>query len=100
MVTTDDGTDYDIQDETAASLRRYADEGVPTGGFLQAVLANDLFEAVGRADDFNGRALPEICKYVYNEMSSACWGSYEKVAAHLKRKAEQRAGQVAQKETA
>ena len=58
-------SDYcNINPDTIQSLRRYADQGIPTGGFLQAVLANDLMEAVGRADEANGRALRGICSYI------------------------------------
>ncbi len=61
------------------SLRRYADHKTPTGGFLRAVLANDLMEAIGRGDVFNIQALPEICRYIYNDIPLSCWGSYENV---------------------
>lgn len=50
------------------------------GDFLQAVLRNDLREAVGRADAVNLHALPAYIGYLYNEAPSPCWGSPEKVA--------------------
>lgn len=61
------------------SLRAYAEVGRPTGDFLRCVLENDLFGALGRADDVNKWLLPFICMYIYNEMPTACWGSAEKV---------------------
>lgn len=66
-----------------ASLSRYSTEHVATGGFLKAVLENDLCEAVCRADQSNFQLLPVIVRYVYNELPSPCWGSKEKVAAWL-----------------
>jgi hypothetical protein len=62
-------------------LRRYGHCHVPVGGFLTAVLANDLFESVCRADEDNYAALRSIVNYVYNCMPSPCHGSREKVAA-------------------
>jgi hypothetical protein len=63
------------------SLRRYATEHVPTGGFLRHVLANDLQGAVARADEANMANLRGILEYVYNAMPSTCWGTWEKVTA-------------------
>jgi hypothetical protein len=75
---------YDkINPNIIASIRRYADEHCPTGGFLEAVLSNDLKEAVGRADDENIRVIPEIVCYCYNEIPNRCWGSPERVRAWL-----------------
>lgn len=55
----------------------------PTGGFLQAILENDLREACGRADNQNQRLIWEIVEYCWNELPPTCWGSPEKVAAWL-----------------
>lgn len=68
------------------SLELYVEHKLPTGGFLEAVLSNDLFGAFGKADDFNKRIMNEIVLYVYNEIPSTCWGSKEKVEAWLKSK--------------
>jgi len=72
---TETETQYEIE------LRRYVDDRCPTGDFLYAVLSNDLFEAMGRADENNRAALFDICKYIWNELPSICWGSPEKVRA-------------------
>lgn len=68
-----------------ASLDRYANQHIETGGFLKAVLENDLCEAVCRADEINFQFLPVLVRYVYNELPAPCWGSKEKVAAWLKK---------------
>ncbi len=82
-----------IKEGTINSIRRYVSEGIPTGDFLFAVLTNNLFEAVGRADEDNLRTLPEICCYVYNEIPSLCWGNKEKVTEWLANKEMERRGE-------
>ena len=68
------------------SLDKYAKDRIPPGGFLIAVLANDLMEAMGRADENNRYNLHDICSYVYNNIPSGCHGSYDIVDAWLDRK--------------
>jgi len=68
-----------------ATLERYVNDRCPTGGFLHAVLSNDLMEACARADMHNQRRLPEIATYIYNNLPMISWGSPEKVDAWLKR---------------
>lgn len=65
------------------SLKRYVENKIPTGGFLEAVLSNDLVGAIGRADSENISRLPEIVRYIYNTLPSNCWGSREKVVQWL-----------------
>jgi hypothetical protein len=72
-----------MKDSTREGLERYANERIYTGDFLYAVLTNDLFGAVGRADEENQRDIVEICSYVYNELPAGCWGSEEKVGKWL-----------------
>jgi hypothetical protein len=50
-------------------------DGRPTGGFLKAVLENDLFLAITKADKINCAALKEICLWIYWEAPSPCSGS-------------------------
>ncbi len=59
-------------------LIRYVETGTPTGGFLQAVLSNDLFDAVGKADLENRMHLTEIVQYIYNKLPKDCHGSQDK----------------------
>ena len=71
------------------SLERY-ETGVPTGGFLRAVLTNDLTEAIGRADHINGPAIPHIVAYCYEFLPHESWGSAQKVDSWLEAKRAQR----------
>jgi hypothetical protein len=78
-----DFTYRSIPDYTMAALQRYIRDRVPTGGFLEAVLSNDLREACARADENNERVLPELVAYLYNEAPRNCWGSRELYKAWL-----------------
>lgn len=65
------------------ALERYIDKGIPPGGFLTAVLSNDLRNAVGRADAENRERIGDYVIYLYNDAPSVCWGSPEKVEAWI-----------------
>lgn len=75
-----------IPNRTIDALDRYVEQRIPTGGFLQAVLENDLVAAVSRADDQNRQALADIVQYIYNNLPLACWGSPESVKTWLEGK--------------
>lgn len=72
-----------IKPEIRESLERYINKGVEPGGFLRAVLSNDLKESFGRADFSNREHLFIIVGYLYNFVPSGCWGSPAKVSAWL-----------------
>lgn len=72
-----------IPPQILEGLRNYAWYGRPTGGFVRAVLCNDLSEAVGRADPNSLAALKEICIFVYCCFPSRIWKSKEAVDKHL-----------------
>lgn len=59
------------------AIKLYVLHGIPPGSFLTAVLSNDLFEAVGRADDANQQALVGWVLFLYNYVPSGCKGSPE-----------------------
>jgi len=67
------------------SIDAYIALGRPTGGFLEAVISNDLKEAIGRADSEALDNIPHIVAYLYNDCPGNCWGSKEKYTAWLKR---------------
>ena len=79
-----------IPRQTRESIDSYANDGIPTGGFLRAVLAKDLFEAFGRADLENRAAMFDIVSYIWNNTPSVCWGNYALVDGWIERKAEER----------
>lgn len=71
----------DIKD----AIDRYANTGCPLGGFLTAVMENNLMEAFCRADEDNTRDMREIVAYVYNEIPGPCHGSPEIVAEWIEK---------------
>ena len=54
------------------------------GHFLTAVVQNDLSSAVSHADEASLKGLGAVVAFFYNEPTSVCWGSPEKVAAWVK----------------
>lgn len=72
-----------IEDRFKDSLSRYVEHRIPTGGFLQAVLENNLTESYSRADSGALVNIPHIVAYCYNKLPSNCWGSPTKVKAWL-----------------
>ncbi len=67
------------------SLVQYVLIGRPMGGFLTAVVCNDLRGACERADLINRYAMFEIVSWLYNHAPIDCWGSEEKFKRWTKR---------------
>ena len=80
---------------TLEALVRYVEQGIPTGSFTTAVLTNDLFMAVGAADENNILALREIVQWLYWVPPGGCKGSPEKVQAWLDLDPEERTSVLA-----
>jgi hypothetical protein len=77
---------YDVTSrlqEVKQSINGYVQRRENPGSFLTAVLSNDLFEAIGRADENSLASLKGIVGYIYNELPGDVWGSREKVKRHL-----------------
>ena len=53
------------------------------GGFLSAVISNDLHGAISNADDQNRRVIRSWLKLLYNEFPGNAWGSKEKLTLWL-----------------
>ena len=60
-------------------MRQHVEHGHHVGGFLTAVLSNDLKESLGRADSECREKMFDIVSFLYNEVPSLCWGSEKKV---------------------
>jgi hypothetical protein len=77
-------THYDVNYSTLPEHMRqgaedYVERGYKPGSFLRAVLANDLVESFGHADDTNVAAMHTWAQWLFNEAPSMCWGSTERV---------------------
>jgi hypothetical protein len=73
---------YGIPDTLQPGLERYLKHRIRPGGFLSAILENDLAMAVLRADSpRNERAIADIVRFLNHEASASAWGSREAVDA-------------------
>jgi len=63
--------------------RDYVERHLPVGGFLYAVLSNNLVDAFGHADKDNRAAMGDWVLWLFNDIPSKCWGSEDKVDAWL-----------------
>lgn len=63
--------------------RLYVEHHIEPGGFLRAVLENDLVLAAGKADSVNAAALRDWAVWLYCDCPSELWGSKTKVNAWL-----------------
>lgn len=77
------GQQCGVPEHTLESLILYIVHHIEPGGFLVAFLANDLMEAIGRADQQNAYAIKEIATFVYSYAPNTCHGSYEKIKSYL-----------------
>lgn len=62
-------------------LVRYFADGILPGGFLQAVLVNDLTQAIHRADSQSLVMLPVLVWFLNDHAPSTAWGSRQAVLA-------------------
>jgi len=67
-------------------FRMYIEQGVPQGGFMTALLSNNLKETFARADQRNNSYIPAYVDFLYWSVPADIWGSEEKVKLHLQRK--------------
>lgn len=67
--------EYGVPEHLRAGLIRYLVQRIRPGGFLVAVLKNDLAETLRRADPVSFAGLPSIRLFLDNEAPSPSWGS-------------------------
>jgi hypothetical protein len=61
------------------AILSYVKNGRLTGDFLQAIVSNDLFKAVGHADMKNLPLIPLYVQWFFNRAPMGCIGSAEAV---------------------
>lgn len=74
-----DGQYAEFPSEVQNALRDYVTSGHAMGHFLTAVASNDLFQAIGYADEDNVQRLKLYVQWFYNVAPSGCHGSKENV---------------------
>jgi len=62
----------------ADGVELYLRRGIATGGFMQALLRNDLMESFAQADDNNRHLMFRWAEWLYNHCPRAAAGSAEK----------------------
>lgn len=62
------------------------------GGFLRAVLCNDLFNAAMRADQVNRGLLHVYMSFLFIHVPSCCWGSERAFRQWIARRASEGTG--------
>ena len=65
--------DREVPGHLIHSLAQYIYNGRPTGGFLEAVLQSDLFDAFRRGDEESLRGLRNLVMFLYNDAPIGCW---------------------------
>ena len=66
--------DYGLPRYMINSVLDYIEDGVPPGGFLSAIIENDLRGAISSADLNNLALLPEWVTWFYTFAPASCWG--------------------------
>lgn len=66
-----------IPENMMKSLKSYIENGDKVGGFLTAILTNDLFGAVARADMTNKPIIPNYVNFLVWESPYNCHGNDE-----------------------
>lgn len=72
-----------FHEHTQESLERYFVHGLPPGGFVEAVLAGELYRAVAKADPWNKKTLAAIVTWIAVNAPPNSYGSYDVVEAWL-----------------
>lgn len=84
--------EFHVEPGKLEGLRAYVLDGIEPGGFLCAVIANDLRRACELADPDSLRNLPAFVSFLYSHAPASCWGSYERLIRWVERGTQMREG--------
>ena len=83
----DKGTDEGyVPEHIRPCIESYVLNGWQPGGFVTAVLLNDLFRASARADHENYGSLALITRWVFNNLPEECYGTEQNMEDWMKDK--------------
>lgn len=74
-----------LPDHLQEGMKRFTDQGIRPGGFLYAILTNDLRGAVVQADYINITVIPNIVMYCLENLPHDIWGDVESVEAWIRK---------------
>lgn len=70
-----------VPEHLRVGLANYLLLGIMPGSFLQAVISNELLDALSRADDQSRAALLYIARFLFNDCPAPCFGSRDRLRA-------------------
>lgn len=73
-----------LPEHMQASAQAYIEHGQPPGGFLRAVLENDLVDAFELADSENECSMRAWVAWLYRDVPPAAWKSQQAVNDWIK----------------
>lgn len=73
-----------IPEHTMYALNQYVKHGQPVGGFLEAVLTNDLVGAFDYADDEHQACMLDLLRHIRLKIPARCWGDRENLIEWIK----------------
>jgi hypothetical protein len=76
--------DWYIGVDMMFGIKRYVCEFILPGGFLEAVISNDLKQAVALADSENIKNIQAFAAFFYQHMPMICHGSIEEMNEYRK----------------
>lgn len=82
-----DFSGYKLTEQSKESLYNYFVHGLEPGSFMTAVLTNDLYSAVGRADFVNIDLIPEYARWLVNRAPYGSFGDRDTVKGWLRKNA-------------
>lgn len=74
-----------IPDHMHAATKNWVKFGIPAGSFFMAMMEHDLYNAIGRADLDNQKAIVNWVKFMHNYLPSGCHSNKESVDYWYKR---------------
>ena len=80
-----DFSGYKMTEQSKESLYNYFVHGFEPGGFMTAVLSNDLYGAVGRADFVNIDLIGEYARWIESRAPYGSYGDRETVKGWLRK---------------
>lgn len=69
--------------EAYLKIDAYKSSNLAPGGFLKAILRNDLIGAVLKADEDSKKIIVDITQYCWDNLPHNIWGNNENVENHL-----------------
>lgn len=79
-----------VHEDCRDAIFNYLVYGYEPGGFLTAVLCNDLYRAATVCDFENAKRLTEVARFVIQALPGACYGNREIMAEWMAKTNEER----------